>query len=68
MPGYVIAQVEVHDAEEYRKYLSGFMDAFRPFDGRILVATDEMEILEGEWPQARTVVMEFPSTALARQW
>ena len=68
MPGYVIAQVKVHDAEEYRKYLSGFMDAFNPFGGRILVATDKMEILEGRWPQVRTIVLEFPSLASAKEW
>lgn len=68
MAGYVIAQVEVHDAEEYKKYLAGFMDVFNQFNGRILVATDKMEILEGKWPQGRTIVMEFPSIDGAREW
>jgi uncharacterized protein (DUF1330 family) len=68
MSGYVIAHVEVHDPQEYRRYLSAFMDAFKPFDGRILVATDKIEVLEGEWPKVRTIVMEFPSTDRAREW
>ena len=68
MPSYVIAHVEVHDPQEYKKYLSAFMDAFKPFDGRILVATDSVEILEGEWPKVRTVVMEFPSMKQAKGW
>jgi uncharacterized protein (DUF1330 family) len=46
MLGYAIAQVKVCNPEEYKKYLLGFIDAFRPFNGRVLVATDEMEILE----------------------
>jgi len=68
MSAYIIAHVEVHDPQEYGRYLSGFMDAFEPFDGRILVATDDVEVLEGEWPQVRTIVMEFPSRDLAREW
>lgn len=68
MPAYIIANIKVHDQQEYREYLAGFMDTFRPYDGRILVATDDLEILEGEWPAVRTVVMEFPSPGRAREW
>jgi len=68
MSGYIIANVKVHDPQEYREYLAGFMDTFRLYDGRILVATDDLEVLEGEWPAARTVVMEFSSIDRAREW
>ena len=68
MPGFIIAHIKVHDPEEYRKYISGFMDTFTPFEGKILVATDDVEILEGDWEESRIVVMEFPSLERARQW
>ena len=68
MPSYVIAHVKVNDSQEYKKYISGFMDAFKPFNGRILVATDEVDVLEGEWPDARTIVMEFPNRNRAKDW
>ena len=68
VPGYILAHIYVHDPEEYRKYLSGFMKTFNPFQGKILVATDEADVLEGEWPQARTIVMEFPSRDMAMAW
>jgi uncharacterized protein (DUF1330 family) len=68
VPGYILAHVYIHDPEEYRKYLDGFMKAFNPFKGKILVATDEVDVLEGEWPQARTIVMEFPSRDMAMAW
>jgi uncharacterized protein (DUF1330 family) len=68
MSGYIIANVKVHDPKEYRKYLSEFMDTFRPYHGRILVATDNLEVLEGEWPAVRTVVMEFTPVDRAREW
>jgi uncharacterized protein (DUF1330 family) len=68
MPGYVISHVKVNDPQEYRSYIFGFMKVIQPFDGRVLVATDEFEILEGEWPEGRIIVMEFPSTERAREW
>lgn len=68
MPGYIIAHIKVHDPEEYRKYIAGFMDTFTPFDGKILVATDDVQVLEGDWEESRIVVMEFPSIERARDW
>jgi uncharacterized protein (DUF1330 family) len=68
MSCYVIAQVKVHDREEYKKYQLAFMAASKPFGVRVLVATDDVEVLEGEWPQVRTIVMEYPSMDRAREW
>lgn len=68
MPGYIIAQIRVHDPEEYRKYISGFMDTFTPFDGKILIATDDVHLLEGDWEEGRIVVMESPSLECAKEW
>jgi uncharacterized protein (DUF1330 family) len=53
---------------EYEKYIAGFMDAFAPFDGRVLVAANDVEVLEGAWPRTRTVVLEFPSMEHAKRW
>lgn len=68
MPGYVIAHVKVNDPKEYRHYITGFMEVIKPFDGRVLVATDEFDVLEGEWPKGRTILMEFPSVERAKEW
>lgn len=68
MPAYLIGQVTIHDPAEYEKYLTGFMDAFAPFDGRVLVAAEDVEVLEGTWPRTRTVVLEFPSLDHAKRW
>ncbi len=68
MPAYLVAQVTIHDSAEYDKYVAGFVDAFAPFGGRVFVATEDVELLEGTWPRARTVVLEFPSMADAKRW
>lgn len=68
MSAYIIAQIKVHDLEEYKKYQSAFMKVSEPFGVRVLVATDEAEVLEGDWPQVRTVIMEYPSKDRAMKW
>ncbi len=68
MPAYVIGQVTVHDPTEFQKYLDGFFKAFAPFEGRVLVASQDVEVIEGTWPKTRTVVLEFPSIDHARRW
>lgn len=68
MPAYIVGQVSVHDLVEYNKYLAGFFEAFAPFEGRVLVASDQVDVIEGEWPKTRTVVLEFPSMDHAKRW
>ena len=68
MPAYLIAIVTINDLAGYQKYVAGFMDALSPFEGRILVAADEVEVIEGTWPRSRTVVIEFPSIGHAKRW
>lgn len=68
MPAYVIGQITIHDHAEYEKYLAGVRDTFAPFEGRVLVAADEVEVLEGPWPATRTVFVEFPSMDHAKRW
>ena len=68
MAAYIIAQIEVHDREEYKKYQVAFNKASEPYGVKVLVATDDVAILEGEWPKMRTVVMEYSSIQTAREW
>ena len=68
MPAYLIGQITIHDNAEYEKYVAGVRDTFAPFDGRVLVAANEVEVLEGPWPATRTVVVEFPSMDHAKRW
>jgi uncharacterized protein (DUF1330 family) len=67
MPAYLIGQVAIHGRAEYEKYLAGVMETLAPFDGRPLVAADEVEVLKGTWTATRTVVIEFPSMDHAKR-
>lgn len=68
MTCYLIAQINVHDREGYRKYLEGFDEVFKDYDGAILAADKEPEVLEGQWPYQRTVLMSFSDKEEARRW
>jgi uncharacterized protein (DUF1330 family) len=67
MPAYVIAQLQVHNAETYREYARQVAPTVEPFGGRVLVAS-EAEVLEGDLPFSRTVIGEFPTLDAARAW
>ncbi len=68
MSAYVVAKVNIHDREAYKKYEAGFMDAFTPFGGRILGLDEDVAVLEGKWPVTRTVILEFESVEQAKKW
>jgi len=68
MTCYLIAQINVRDREGYKKYLEGFDEVFKDYDGAILAADKEPEVLEGQWPYQRTVLMSFRDMEEARRW
>lgn len=63
--GYIIAHVEVRDAEGYQPYVQRNAQIFARHGGRYIVRGGRSEMLEGG-THARHVVIEFPSLAAAR--
>ena len=68
MSVYIIAQISIHDREEYGLYEAGFMDVFAQFQGELLAVSEDPTVIEGQWPCTRTVLMRFPSAEEARRW
>jgi uncharacterized protein (DUF1330 family) len=68
MPCYFIAQIDVHDPEEYERYLEGTDAVLERHSGRVLAVDESVVVLEGAWPFGRTVVIEFPTTDALRTW
>jgi uncharacterized protein (DUF1330 family) len=65
---YAIADIEITDREEYRKYEAGFSEVFSKYGGTILAGSEDPEILEGEWPYTRAVLIRFPSREALSAW
>ncbi|MFP8879366.1 MAG: DUF1330 domain-containing protein [Myxococcota bacterium] len=68
MAAYVIYQAEVFDPAQYEKYKAKTPESIAAFGGRFIVRGGEIDVLEGEAPPGRTVVLEFPSMPAARDW
>jgi len=67
MAAYVIASVRVSDAKKYQNYTALTPAALAAAGGK-LVARGQHEILEGYSPDARMIVLEFPTMDAARQF
>lgn len=68
MTAYVVAQLSIHDRTRYDRYAAGFMPTLAPFGGRLLAADEAAEVLEGDWPRDKLVLIGFPDAAAAKAW
>jgi len=69
LPVYIVVQLEVKDADEYRKYEKGFFPILKRFDGEFLTYDDNFVQFEGEGDaDGRMILIKFPSETLAREW
>ena len=68
MPVYIVASIRITDSTEYDKYQAGFMDIFAKYRGELLGVSDAPQVIEGEWPFTRAVLLRFPDDAEARRW
>lgn len=68
MAAYVIYQGEVLDPERYEAYKPAAAASVEAAGGRFLVRGGDIELLEGDAPAGRTVVIEFPSRQVALEW
>ncbi len=67
MAVYVIYQAEVLDSERYEIYKPAAAESVRRAGGRYIVRGGDIDVLEGEAPAGRTVVVEFPDRTTALQ-
>jgi uncharacterized protein (DUF1330 family) len=68
MPAYVFAEVDITNPEGYREYSQQVPATIQKYGGRFLHRGGPVTVLEGDWPQIRRVIIEFPSADAARQW
>jgi uncharacterized protein (DUF1330 family) len=66
MPAYLIAAVNVTNPDAYAEYGKLAAPLVQRHGGRYLARGGKLEVLEGSWPYARVVVVEFESLDRAR--
>lgn len=66
---YMIANLTVNDADEYRKYEKGFFPILKKFGGEFITFDDNHETFEGTDPlEGRVIIFKFPSEKAAKNW
>jgi len=68
MRAFVIAQENSFDQAMVGEYRQKVVESIASFGGKFVVRGGALTVVEGEWPYERTVVVEFPSRAMAEAW
>ena len=68
MSAYLIANVDIKDAEKFAEYMKATPAIIKQFGGRFLVRGGDFEICEGIWNPKRLVLVEFESMQKAKQF
>jgi uncharacterized protein (DUF1330 family) len=71
MPAYLFIKTKVHDPEQYAKYVAEVRELAASKDGRYIVRSQPVEVLEGspeQWGDFLLLVSEWPSVAAVRDF
>ncbi len=68
MAAYLVALLKINDLKEMDIYRAGVHDTIDKHKGEIIVSNENAEVIEGEWPYTKTVVIRFPSMEAAKRW
>jgi len=68
MPAYLIANIEINDAEKIKNYLASTPEILKKYSGQFLVRGGQIWVAEGKWSPKRLVVVEFDSFEKAKEF
>ena len=68
MKGYIIAQINVNNLNNYKEYLKNVTAIAKKYGGEYLIRAGNFEIMEGKWEYKRNVVIKFPSIEKAKEF
>lgn len=69
VPVYMVVNLSITDAQEYRRYEKGFFPILKRYGGQFITYDDNSVALEGESPRSgRMIIFTFPSEQAARDW
>jgi len=66
---YMIANIQIHDANRYKEYEKGFFPLLKKHSGEFITYDDNIVNVEGDNPMAgRVILFSFPSEGHAKSW
>ncbi|GAB7027864.1 DUF1330 domain-containing protein [Geotalea toluenoxydans] len=66
----VLALMEVHvkDKEKFAQYLKGHLPTIDQYGGKVVLRSEGIESIEGDWLPKLFVMQEWPSVDAFRKW
>ena len=68
MKGYLIAQINVKNLDNYQEYVKNVTPIAKKYGGEYIVRAGKYDIMEGKWPYKRNVVIRFPTLEKAKEF
>ena len=68
MPAYVIFDVVSVHPEQMTGYREKAIASLTAFGGKIVAASNDVDVREVDWHPTRVLIIEFPSMANAQGW
>ncbi len=68
MSHYFIANIDIIDPEEYKKYLDEADNVFKKFNGEYLAVDSQPTVLEGQWNYTKSVLIRFDTEEDFNAW
>ncbi len=69
IPVFMIVNLEINDAEEYKIYEKGFFPLLKKYGGSFVTYDDNPIHMEGESPRpGRMIIFKFPSEQAGKDW
>ena len=65
---YVVIQFDLANQEMFSKYVKSALPTILGAGGQVLIAAENLNVLEGAMATTRTTVIEFPSKDAAMGW
>ena len=66
---YMVANLQIHNAERYREYEKGFFPILKKHGGEFITYDDNIIHFEGDTPlKGRVILFSFPSLKHANDW
>ena len=66
---YIIANLQIHDADRYREYEKGFFPILKKHRGEFITFDDNIINVEGDKPmEGRIILFSFPSAKHSDEW
>ncbi len=68
MSAYILSQLTVNDYKKFKECIRHVPETLVKYGGKLVVASQNIEVMEGSLDKKMCIVIEFPSMKNAKNW